>query len=76
VPDVPIEAGDAMELGQLLDFLAEWFSRPDRRLDDAYAEFVAHDGADLADVREALTRFAFLLGADDDGQRLFGDHTG
>jgi hypothetical protein len=71
-PDVRIEASDAMQLGQVLDFLAAWFSRDDSRLTDAYIDFVGHDGADLTEVRDIVARFAFLLGEDDDGQRLFG----
>jgi hypothetical protein len=71
VPDVRINASDAMELGQVPDFLTGWFSREDPRLHAAYADFVGHDGADLTEVRDTLARFAFLLGEDDDGQRLF-----
>ncbi|HEY7272785.1 MAG TPA: hypothetical protein VH502_08625 [Actinoplanes sp.] len=76
MPDVRLAAADALELGQLLDFLADWLARPDGRLDDAYAEFVGHDAADLTDVRDALARYAFLLGADDEGRHLFGDDLG
>jgi hypothetical protein len=72
VPDVRIDAGDAMELGQLLDFLASWFSRDDPRLTVSYIDFVGHDAADVTEVRDILARLAFLLGEDDDGQRLFG----
>ena len=70
--EVRIEAGEAMELGQLLDFLAAWLGRDDPRLSAAYTDFVGHDAADLAELRHSLARFAFLLGEDDDGQRLFG----
>ncbi len=71
-PDLPLAAGDAMELGQLLDFLANWFSQEDPRLHACYAEFVGHEAADLSEVRHTLARFAFLLGEDEDGHRLFG----
>jgi len=60
-PDVWIEASDAMQLGQVLDFLAAWFSRDDSRPTDAYLDFVGHDGADLTEVRDIVARFAFLL---------------
>lgn len=71
-PHLRLTAADAMELGQLLDFLASWFNQADPRLHACYADFVGHEAADLSDVRDTLARFAFLLGEDDDGQRLFG----
>jgi hypothetical protein len=49
--DVCIEAGEAMELGQLLDFLAGWFGRGDPRLAGSYTEFVGHDAAEMALLR-------------------------
>jgi hypothetical protein len=73
--DVRINASDAMELGQLLDFLTGWFARTDDRLAAAYTDFVGHADADLTELRTSLARFAFLLGEDDDGQRLFGENT-
>lgn len=70
---VRIEAGEAMELGQLLDFLADWFGRDDARLTAAYTDFVGHDAANLSELRDRLARFVFLLGEDEEGHRLFGD---
>ena len=73
--DIRIDISDAMELGQLLDFLADWFARADGRLAASYSDFIGHTGADLAELRTSLARFAFLLGEDDDGQPLFGHHS-
>jgi hypothetical protein len=72
VGEVRLDTGEAAELGQLLDFLAQWLSRDDPRVAASYRDFVGHDSADVSELSERAARFAFLLGEDDDGQRLFG----
>ena len=63
---------DAIELGEILDFLSDWFSGADSAaLATSFRRFVGTDGYDFTELRTDLARFTFLLG-NDDGERLFG----
>jgi hypothetical protein len=66
---------DNTELGEMLEFLHDWFSGTDAELLAAsLRRFVGTDGYDLAKLRTDLARFTFLLGTND-GTQLFGtDH--
>lgn len=66
---VCLDAGDAVELGELLEFLAGWLAREGDHLAGAFSRFVGNAGYDIEDLRTDLSRFAFLLG--NDGERLF-----
>jgi hypothetical protein len=66
---VSLDAEDAVELGEFLEFLHDWVdSAP--AVAQSLARFVGSDGYGLEDLRADLARFAFLLGGD--GERLFG----
>ena len=68
---VCLDAGDAVELGELLEFLAGWLDRDDDRLTASFDAFVGGGGYEIEALRADLLRFAFLLGGD--GELLFGE---
>ena len=70
VRPVSLDAGDAVELGELLGFLVGWLGCDDR-LAGSFNAFVGSGGYDIDGLRSDLSRFAFLLG-DGDGEMLFG----
>lgn len=72
VGPVALDGGDAVELGELLAFVAGWLDRDGELLAGSFRRFVGCDGYDLDALREDLSRFAFLLGGDD-GLILGGD---
>ena len=71
MPEVRLHAVDAAELAELLQFLAQWLARDPARLGDSLAQFVGHPAYGLAQLRDDLERFVFLLGGSD-GEPLFG----
>jgi hypothetical protein len=71
VRPVVLDAGDAVELGELLEFLRSWFDRDGDRLAGSFSRFVGNGGYDINELRSDLSRFAFMLGGDD-GELLFG----
>ena len=71
VPQVCLDAGDAVELGEMLEFLGEWLECDRSRLADSLGRFVGSDGYDIDELRADLARFAFLVGVND-GELLFG----
>lgn len=63
---------DAIELGEMLEFLGDWLAGTDTELLTAsFRRFVGADGYELTELRRDLARFSFLLGHDD-GEQLFG----
>ena len=71
MPDLRLDAVDAFELAELLQFLASWLARDPDRLGASLAGYVGHPAYGTAQLRQDLGRFAFLLGGDD-GESLFG----
>ncbi|MGH3686676.1 MAG: hypothetical protein ACRDRU_15950 [Pseudonocardiaceae bacterium] len=62
---IRLDAGDAIELAQLLGFLGDWFDGHDAELLTAsFSRFVGATGYELAELQADLARFASLLGAD------------
>lgn len=73
VRPVALDAGDAVELGELLEFLAGWLDRDgDCLAAGSFRGFVESGGYDLDALRADLSRFAFLLGGDDGGLFVSG----
>jgi hypothetical protein len=73
MPDVNLELSDAVELAELLTFLADWLSGSQRPvLAHSLATFVGHPACDVDTLATDLHRFAFLLGLSD-GEQLFGE---
>ncbi len=71
MPEVRLDAGDAAELAELLEFLAEWLVRDPDRLAVSLEEFAGHPAYGTAQLRQDLDRFTFLPGGDD-GESLSG----
>jgi hypothetical protein len=70
--DPPLDPVDAIELGEMLEFLRDWLGGTDNALLAAsLRRFIGTDGYDLTELRRDLARFTFLLG-NDDGEQLFG----
>jgi len=66
-----LDAADAAELAEMLQFLSEWLARDPARLSASLEQFVGHPAYGTAQLRQDLDRFTFLLGGDD-GESLFG----
>ena len=71
MPELKLDVVDAAELAELLQFLSQWLARDHARLTDSLAQFVGHPAHGLAQLRDDLERFVFLLGGSD-GESLFG----
>jgi hypothetical protein len=71
MPQVNLDAGDAAELAEMLQFLTGWLARDPGRLAASLEEFVGNPAYDLQDLRADLERFTSLLGGSD-GEGLFG----
>jgi hypothetical protein len=74
MPEVRLDAVDAAELAELLQFLSQWLARDRGRLGASLEEFVGHPAYNVGELRGDLDRFTFLLGGDD-GESLFGHGT-
>jgi hypothetical protein len=71
VPPVCLDAGDAAELGELLEFLADWLVGERSPLAESLRRFLGVDGYEVDELRADVSRFSFLLGVND-GELLFG----
>jgi hypothetical protein len=71
MPDMKLDATDAAELAEMLQFLSGWLARDPGRLGPSLEDFVGHPAYGLAQLRQDLERFVFLLGGSD-GEPLFG----
>jgi hypothetical protein len=71
MPEVKLDAADAAEVAETLQFLSQWLARDPGRLGASLAEFVGHPAYGLPQLRQDLERFVFLLGGSD-GEQLFG----
>lgn len=68
---VCLDAGDAVELAELLEFLSGWLACDGACLAVSFRGFVGYDGYDVEELRADLSRFAFLLGGND-GEGFLG----
>jgi hypothetical protein len=71
MPEVKLDATDAAELAEMLQFLSEWLARDPTRLGASLAAFAGHPAYGLDELHGDLERFVFLLGGSD-GEQLFG----
>jgi hypothetical protein len=71
MPEVKLDAADAAELAEMLQFLSQWLDRDPARLGASLEHFVGHPAYGLTQLRGDLERFVFLLGGSD-GEQLFG----
>ena len=75
MPDVNLELADAVELAELLTFLADWLSGSQQQtLNDSLDTFVGHPAYDTNNLAADLHRLVFLLGLND-SEQLFGEPT-
>jgi len=70
MPAMPLDAGDAVELAELLQFLGGWLESDHDNLAASLARFVGSTAYGPASLREDFARFRFLLGITD-GEGLF-----
>jgi hypothetical protein len=68
---VTLDATDAAELAEMLQFLADWLKRDPGRVRASLEDFVGHPAYNTSQLREDLDRFTFLPGGSD-GETLFG----
>jgi len=73
VRPVCLDAGDAVELGELLAFIGDWVAWDSNCLGDSLRRLMGVDGYDIDELRVARSRFTFLLGVDDGGLLFGGD---
>ena len=71
MPEIKLDAADAAELTEMLQFLDGWLARDPARLAASLEEYVGHPAYDIDQLRQDLERFVFLLGGSD-GEPLFG----
>ena len=71
MPEVKLDAADAAELAEMLQFISQWLARDPGHLAASLARFAGHPAYGLPQLRQDLERFAFLLGGSD-GEPLFG----
>lgn len=62
VQPVCLDAGDAVELGELLTFLVDWLGGDVDGVADSLSVFVGVGGYDVDGLGADLARFAFLVG--------------
>ena len=74
MPEVRLDAADAAELAELLQFLSHWLASDQGRLGASLGQFVGHPAYNLSELRQDLGRFTLLLGGGD-GESLFGHGT-
>jgi hypothetical protein len=75
VSEIRLDLSDAIELAELLTFLADWISSSQRpALANSLTAFAGHHAYDVDELHADLHRFVFLLGLSD-GEQLFGEPT-
>ena len=70
MPAFSLDAADAIELAELLQFLAGWLAADPARLSPSLLAYVGDPAYGLDTLRADLNRFIFLLGVSD-GEDLF-----
>jgi hypothetical protein len=70
MPSLSLDAGDAVELAERLQFLSGWLIADRLVLSPWPARFVGNDVYNLSQLRADLDRFAFLLDGSG-GESLF-----
>ena len=71
MPEIKLDAVDAAELAEMLQFLSQWLARDPARLGPSLEQFVGHPAYGITQLHQDLERFVFLLGGSD-GEPLFG----
>jgi hypothetical protein len=63
--NVLLDAADATELAQLLDFLRDWLAADHAQLSASLERFIGSPAYNVETLRADLANFAFLLGGND-----------
>jgi hypothetical protein len=71
MPEARLDATDAAELAEMLQFVSQWLAQDPGRLGVSLEQFAGHPAYGLSELRNDLERFVFLLGGSD-GEQLFG----
>lgn len=71
MPQTCLDTADAIELAELLQFIADWLAADPARLSPSLLAYVGHPVYGLDALRCDLDRFDFLLGGND-GEDLPG----
>ena len=71
MPEMKLDATDAAELADMLQFLSQWLATDPARLTASLEQFTGHPAYGLGELRSDVERFVFLLGGSD-GEQLFG----
>jgi hypothetical protein len=61
-----LEADEAAELGELLEFLGRWLANDREGLGASIACFVGNEAYGIGELYDDVSRFAFMLGGDGD----------
>lgn len=72
VRPVCLDPLDAVELGEMLEFVGQWLASDGDRLGASLARFMGTDSYGIEELRADVMRFAFLLPGTD-GELLFGE---
>ena len=70
MPAIPLDASDAMELAELLQFLGGWLESDHDNLAASLARFAGSPAYGPDALRDDFARFRFLLGVTD-GEGVF-----
>ena len=70
MPGMSLDAADAAELAELLQFLSDWLTHDHEHLEACLARFVGNHAYDTRQLHNDLNRFTFQLGGND-GEPLF-----
>jgi hypothetical protein len=68
-----LEDDEAVELGELLEFVSCWLADDGECLAESLGRFVGIGGYDISELRADLSRFAVLLGGVEAAAALVGD---
>ncbi|MEU6713939.1 hypothetical protein ABZ897_20920 [Nonomuraea sp. NPDC046802] len=71
MPAASLDTTDAIELAELLQFIADWLAADPARLAPSLLDYVGHPAYGLDALRADLERFTFLLGGNE-GEDFFG----
>jgi hypothetical protein len=71
MPAISLDTADAIELAELLQFIADWLAADPASLSPSLLAYVGHPAYGLDALRCDLDHFAFLLGGND-GENLLG----
>jgi len=65
MPRATLDAADAAELAEMLQFLGDWLARDPGRLGAYLEDFTGNPAYGTGQLRQDLNRFVFLLGGSD-----------